>query len=240
MSEGLEDVKFALLRQEVDMLEWCVIMCPFPSRIGLPCMFCDLPNSFTLYQSDEEFKDIGIKICDLEEKSTLIDRTICAPSCRKFQMIGTDFYGQEIIEGNRENTIPFLQLSKLELNYKGKFAGSIVEPTVCAPLKGLLQKLEIYDRNGTLAYTIEGKLDQLGLCPCLPLPSSQKTIKFSIKNEKKLEVGSIKHLFFGYYNEFCSKSDQYGIVFPIEASEEHKALIVMAATFLDYLNFENF
>jgi hypothetical protein len=49
MTDGLKNVKYALLKQENDPLEFCVLPIPIPSRIGIPCFPCELPNNFMLF-----------------------------------------------------------------------------------------------------------------------------------------------------------------------------------------------
>lgn len=113
-----------------------------------------------------------------------------------------------------------------------------MEPCTYQLCRGLLTELEVYDRNDQKIYTIEGKLNQPGLCCLLPCPMFNE-FSFVIRNDSGREVGSIKHLHYGVYNEFCSRADQYGIEFPEDAKENEKYLLVVAAIFIDYMWFEN-
>ena len=49
MTEGLININYAVLKQLVDPLEYCAISCPCPSKIGIPCWPCELPNEFSLF-----------------------------------------------------------------------------------------------------------------------------------------------------------------------------------------------
>ena len=49
MTDGLKFLKYALLLQENDPLEFCVCPLPIPSNIGIPFFPCELPNNFTLF-----------------------------------------------------------------------------------------------------------------------------------------------------------------------------------------------
>lgn len=142
MNEGLTNVKYALLQQEVDQLEWCIPMLPFPNKcigesklsnyqinylkilifsIGIPCLPCDLANNFALYQSDETFSCSGSKIADINEISTVKDRA-CIPSLRPFSLSSRNFYNQEIITAKKPLKFPFFQYSRPEIyvNFHGK------------------------------------------------------------------------------------------------------------------------
>ena len=46
MTDGLALVKYAILSQKMDPLEYCVCIMPFPCKIGVPCLPCELANEF--------------------------------------------------------------------------------------------------------------------------------------------------------------------------------------------------
>lgn len=94
MTDGLHNVRYAVLKQEVDPLEWCVCTLPFPAKLGIPCLPCELPNEFFLFQSNESYTQLGMKIWDFKEESNCIQRTICCPSMRSFSMTSKDFYSE--------------------------------------------------------------------------------------------------------------------------------------------------
>lgn len=240
MTEGLINIKYVLVQQEVDQLEWCIPMLPFPNKfIGIPCLPCDLANNFTVYQSDENFSVSGAKVLDISEKSSVKDRA-CIPSLRKFTLTSRNFYNQEVITADRPLKIPFFKFNRPEIrmNFHGVYAGKIVEPCSYQLCRGLLTELDIYDENDEQIYRIDAKLSQPALCCLLPC-SMFKEFTFVIKNKLKEECGQIKHLHYGVYNEFCSRADQYGICFPDDAKESEKFLLTVAAIFIDYLWFEN-
>lgn len=240
MSDGLENVEYALLKQEVDHLEWCIPMLPFPNKcIGIPCLPCDLANNFFLFEANEGFSEIGAKILDLSENSTVKDRA-CIPSLRHFTMSSKNFYNEEVITAERPLKIPFFKFNRPEItvDMKGQKLGKIVEPCTFQLCKGMLIELEIYDKYNQIIYRIDGALDQGGLCCLLPCKGFNE-FKFSIQNNKGEEIGFIKHLHYGLYNEFCSRADQYGIKYPKDAGEGEKYLLTVAAVFIDYLLFEN-
>lgn len=106
MTDGLKDQKFCLLRQEVDPLEYCIPILPFPCKLGIPCLPCDLPNTYFLYESNNDFSQTGVKIYDLEEFSTIKERTFCCPSFRSFRIVGTDYNGSQPISSNRSLNLP--------------------------------------------------------------------------------------------------------------------------------------
>ena len=240
MSEGIENVKYVLLRQEVDQLEWCIPMLPFPNRcIGIPCLPCDLANNFFLFESNETFSEPGAKILDISEKSTVKDRA-CIPSLRRFSLTSRNFYNQEIITAERPLKIPFFRFNRPEItiNYQGVYAGKIVDPCTFQLCKGQLIELDVYDKSNQIIYKIDGSIDQGGLCCLLPCQGFNE-FKFRIKDITGEEVGFIKHMHFGLYNEFCSRADQYGIKFPDDAEEVEKYLLTIVGVFIDYLLFEN-
>lgn len=240
MSDGIENVKFALLKQEVDHLEWCIPMLPFPNNcIGVPCLPCDLANNFFLFETNADFSEIGSKILDISEKSTVKDRS-CIPSLRRFNLESRNFYNEEIITAERPLKIPFFKFNRPEIriNLLGVYAGKIVEPCSFQLCKGLLIELDVYDKKNEIIYKIDGVLDQGGLCCLLPCKGFNE-FKFRVKDFRGKEVGFIKHLHYGLYNEFCSRADQYGIQYPITADEVDKYLLTIAAVFIDYLLFEN-
>ncbi len=50
---GLKDKQYFILRQVPDPLKYCNYSIPIPLGIGLPFMPCDLPNEYTLCESNE-------------------------------------------------------------------------------------------------------------------------------------------------------------------------------------------
>ncbi|CAD8181902.1 unnamed protein product [Paramecium pentaurelia] len=249
MTEGLKFVKCALLQQENDPLEYCVCTLPIPSNIGIPLFPCELPNNFKLFQSNETFSQLGMKIMDIEEEENhKFMRTICCPSLRPLTITSRDFYNNIPIQAERKFAIPFIQKNEMKVKYDGEYAGKIVQEQCCTFMKGMFHQLFIYDSNEYLIYEITANLKQKGLLCFLPFQSC-KSIKYSIIDKRPAEEqlinenytnGQIEHLFFGWSNEFCSKADQYGIKFPDSASEKDKALLIMCCIFIDYLWFENF
>ena len=240
MSDGLSTVKFAILKQEVDPLEWCVCMMPIPCKIGLPCFPCDMPNNFFLFQANEEFTQIGMKILDIEESSTLAERTACCASWRSFEMNAKNFYNETVLKAERPFNIPLLSYCRPEfkITYLKKYIGKIQEPCSWQICKGLFHELYVFDADNLLIYRIRASLKQPGIFCFLPLKDCSEIV-YEILDTFNNELGYIKHMFNGCYNEVFTKSDKYGIAYPLEASEEQKVLITMAAIFIDYLWFEN-
>lgn len=77
---------------------------------------------------------------------------------------------------------------------------------------------------------------------CLVIPSGSfcQDIKYEIFDTENNQLeGEIRHLYYGIFNEVCTKADQYGIAYPETFSVEEKVLLTMAALFIDYLWFEN-
>jgi hypothetical protein len=50
---GLGNRRHLVLIQNPDPLEYCTYSLPIPTSVGLPCAPCDLPNEYTLHESDE-------------------------------------------------------------------------------------------------------------------------------------------------------------------------------------------
>ena len=62
MADDLKNLKYALIQQENDPLEFCVITLPIPSQVGIPFFPCELPNNFSVFQSNEAFSQTGMVI----------------------------------------------------------------------------------------------------------------------------------------------------------------------------------
>lgn len=171
MTDGLLNVKHAVLKQEVDPLEWCVCTLPVPCKVGIPCLPCELPNEFQLFQCNESYQQLGMKIWDLKEESNCLHRTLCFPSLRPFSMTSKDFYNEVPVQAVRPFSIPCSnsRVPEFKVHQQNRYIGKVVEPTSLKCQNGLLHELKIYNEEDELIYTLKAKLR--ANC-CLFLPSN--------------------------------------------------------------------
>ncbi|CAD8175923.1 unnamed protein product [Paramecium pentaurelia] len=153
MTEGLKFVKYVLLKQENDPLEYCVCTLPISSNIGIPQFPCELPNNFNLFQSNEIFSQLGMKIMDIElEENHKLMRKICCLSLRPLNITSRDFNNNIPIQTQRKFAIPLIQKNEMKVKYDGEYAGKFFQEQYCSFMKGIFHQLFIYDSNEYLPY----------------------------------------------------------------------------------------
>eukprot|EP00825_Cyclidium_porcatum_P039149 TRINITY_DN4687_c0_g1_i2.p2 TRINITY_DN4687_c0_g1~~TRINITY_DN4687_c0_g1_i2.p2 ORF type:complete len:258 (-),score=33.95 TRINITY_DN4687_c0_g1_i2:253-1026(-) len=64
-------------------------------------------------------------------------------------------------------------------------------------------------------------------------------IEYKISDGSHKNVGKIKNLYTGCYQELCSRSDNFLLTFPDNSSLERKVLLTMAVVFLNYESFDD-
>ena len=95
---------------------------------------------------------------------------------------------------------------------------------------GIDQKL--YDDKNNLIYTTYGSLCQIGVCcPCI------SPVEFRIKNHAGGQDGKIIKIFNGIA-ELCCAMNRFKVIFPTDAQEADKTLLIGAAMLLDIEYFE--
>ena len=123
---------------------------------------------------------------------------------------------------------PALEIS----NSNGELLGRVEDPFTVEACMACSIDQRIYDQEGTHIYTTYGSICQPGFCcPCLC------DVQFQVSSESGGENGHITKLFDGC-GEIMGMTNKFKLVFPSDAPEAHKSLLLGAAMLLDLQYFE--
>ena len=195
---------------------------------------------------EQAYRSLPTHFMALEE-SELLARTCCG-AARGFLMHVKDASGADVLRFKRpfKCTLPvglgpccFTYCNAQEMDivtmapggFEGPKLGSVRQVGTCF---GLSNNLEVLDGTGNVIYRLSAYALQCGPNCCCR--------EYEFKNETPdgAHTGaSIKNVFPGCnVRGLCSRADNLQVAFPATASPEHRAVLLGATLFLDYLFFE--
>ena len=120
----------------------------------------------------------------------------------------------------------------MEIYSGGNRLGRVEDPFECEVCLSCKVNQNLYNETNDLIFTTYGTLCQPGwCCPCFC------PITFNVKNHKG---GSDGQIIKGYQNliELCCQLNRFKVIFPPEATEQDKTLLIGASMLLDLEYFE--
>lgn len=216
--EYLEHVDRLFIHQEFEILE---------------CLFCLETNNEYMVQNANG------QICfRAAEDTNFWQRCLCC-SNRGFQLNVFDGSERQVLTMKRSiqcctaNFCCVGQRQEVELfDMEARPVGSIRQDLSC-----LVPTFLLLEKNPTgeeIVLIVRGPR-------CMPL-SCCSTSEFRVYQEvddERRKVGSMHKKYGGCFRETCTDADEWGIHFPKQMPIRHKALVLAASLFLDYLYFEN-
>ena len=121
---------------------------------------------------------------------------------------------------------------ELDISSGGTRLGRVEDPFQCHVCLSCQVDQRVYDDKDNLIFTTYGSLCQAGwCCPCFC------PVMFNVKNHAGGADGQIIK---GYQNilEFCCQLNRFKVIFPPDAQEADKTLMIGAAMLLDLEYFE--
>jgi hypothetical protein len=194
---GLGTRKHLILLQNPDPLEYCTYSLPFPTSLGIPCTPCDLPNEYTLHESNEDYSEVGDKVLQFEEEIDSLSRIVLTPSHRPWKIIGKviqpkiqDYYNHTPMIGFRDfNVCLTSERPQVRAYYQSKYVGRVEETTIlnCCCMSTHFnhedqkyQEFKLYRADNTVAFRVTAMSGQPGQLIILPFWGFDK-IRYTIR-----------------------------------------------------------
>ncbi len=154
-----------------------------------------------------------------------------------------------LVEGEDDEYEPFLKLERpckctflcfgrpeilviLVEGGKKEYLGKIVDPFHCCGMG-----FDVYNKDNTKKYSIEGSCCQLGIWCKFPCEACQ-TIDFDVKSPSGEILSSLQKKSQGCLKAAMSDSDNFALNFPKSCTLADKALLMSAVLFVDFRYFE--
>lgn len=207
---------------------------------------CERNKHYNIFAIDGNGDKTGHPIFRAHEKATWCSRNCLPAHCQPFtmQIRNKDPISMEI----DESEFLFLQRDckftccccnrpEMTVNFVERGAqkklGKAKHPFLCCDLG-----LNIYDAEDKIKYYLRGSCCQLGTCcqkcPCDPC----QLVSFDLQNEKGEKIGSLEKRSQGCVKTILSDAGSFSMVYPPDATEEDKALLMSSIMLLDFMYFE--
>lgn len=206
---------------------------------------CETENKYVVYPASETGEKLKHSMFKAKEKSNCLARVCLNGDCRPFKVKvvhdadgPSSTEGQEFMKFNREFACACCCFCRPEMAVTiteagaDKYIGKVRAPFKCCDLE-----LEIYDSSDRIKYYINGSCCQLGIwCrwPCEPC----QTVDFEILDSNRNQVAKLQKRTAGCLKSAISDADQFSLMFPQNASNEDRALLVAGVIMLDFRYFE--
>jgi len=204
---------------------------------------CEMTHRHFVYALGPDGKaKKGNKIFKCKEISSFWMRQCCSAHARAFSMDvthkdyqDTNFDGQPFLRFERPFKCSCLCLDRPVLSVthneagQNSVIGKIINPYQCCDLK-----VNIYDANDNLKYTIAGSCCQAGvLCggPCC------QEAEFQIYSGDQI-VGNLKRVPADFLKSVVESLANFNLTFPVNATGPERALLIAATIMMDFTYFD--
>ena len=191
-------------------------------------------NKYDLFPCDPKNpgQPSGQQVMHIAEECDCCTRQCCGPA-RNTQLnlhLGNHKSGPQLATFHKDlhlNLCFFFMRPAMTLEIGGVAGGSVYDPCACCVVNQ-----QVKNANGELAYIITGSVFQCAaMCPCFDM-------HFDIlKPGSEAPVGAVDKIFNGC-EELMLNVNKFRILFPEDATNEQKCLLVGAVMLLDFCYFE--
>ena len=191
-------------------------------------------NKYDLFPCDPKNpgQPSGPQVMHIAEECDCCTRQCCGPA-RNTQLnlhLGNHKSGPQLATFHKDlhlNLCFFFMRPAMTLEIGGVAGGSVYDPCACCVVNQ-----QVKNANGELAYIITGSVFQCAaMCPCFDM-------HFDIlKPGSEAPVGAVDKIFNGC-EELMLNVNKFRILFPEDATNEQKCLLVGAVMLLDFCYFE--
>jgi len=207
---------------------------------------CERHKKYNIYAINSDGDRKGHPIFRAHEKSNWCARNCLPANCQPFNMkirnqdpISTEIDESEFLFLQRDCRCTFLCCNRPEMtvNYVERNSqeklGKVRHPLLCCNLG-----VNVHDFEDRIKYYIRGSCCQLGIfcsrCPCDPC----QLVQFDLQDEKGETIGSLEKRSQGCVKTILSDAGSFSLVYPTNATERDKALLMSAILLLDFSYFE--